>query len=71
MLTEFLATQVGKRTCVAHCAIHSPGAQACAHILGGLGFTTVRVGKVSLWMARADLPADVLNFMRTAPFASL
>jgi hypothetical protein len=70
MLGEFLSTQVGKRTCVAHCAIDSPGARACAHILGSLGFTTVRVGQRSFWMARADLPHDVLNWMRTAPFAS-
>jgi len=70
MLAEFLATREGKLTRVAQCALASAGAQACAHILGSLGFRAARVGKDSLWMARSDLPPEILHWMETTPFVS-
>jgi GNAT superfamily N-acetyltransferase len=70
MLADFLATEDGKRTTVAQCRLDSPGAQACAHILSTLGFVTARVGQLSLWLARADLPSDALEWMRTVPLQS-
>ena len=70
MVTDFLATKEGRLTRVAQCRIGSVGAQACAHILGSVGFTAARVGLATIWMARSDLPADTLHWMETAPFVS-
>jgi ribosomal protein S18 acetylase RimI-like enzyme len=70
MLSEFVETEIGRCTCVAQCALNSDGGLACAHILGSIGFTTVRVGKLSVWMARSDAPSDFISWMKTTPFAS-
>lgn len=69
MLADFLATSEGRRVAVAQCRIDSPGAQACAHILSTLGFTTARVGKLCVWLARSELPSGALHWMRTAPLS--
>jgi hypothetical protein len=70
MLTEFFATPEGKDTVVAQCRLGAPGPQACAHLLAKEGFVVARVGLQTMWLARASLPADVLQWMKTAPFVS-
>ena len=69
MLTEFFGSPEGSATSVAQCSLHAPGAQACAHILASAGFVVARTGKESAWLARAELPRDALEWIRTAPFS--
>jgi hypothetical protein len=71
MLTEFFATPEGKATSVAQCRLGAPGPQACAHLLAKEGFVVARVGLQTMWRARASLPAELLQWMKTAPFVSL
>jgi len=71
MLTEFLATPEGKVVTVAQCGLDAEGAQACAHILAKAGFVTAREGNGAVWLARADLPASMHQWLKTAPFTTL
>lgn len=68
MMSEILATPIGRQIMVAQCDLHAIGARRLASILCQTGFQSVRRGNACEWLAKRGLPPPALAWMKTAPF---
>jgi ribosomal protein S18 acetylase RimI-like enzyme len=68
MISEILATPVGRQIVVAQCDLHAIGARRLAWILCEAGFQSARRGKACEWLANPGLSPSALAWLKATPF---
>lgn len=71
MLTELMTTPLGRRACLARCALGTDGGRRCADILKSLDFVARRKTTREEWLVHRMAPADLVSTVVTmdmAPF---
>jgi GNAT superfamily N-acetyltransferase len=68
MVSEILATPIGRQIMVAQCDLHAIGARRLARILCQAGFQSARQGNECEWLANPNLPPSALAWLKTTPF---
>jgi GNAT superfamily N-acetyltransferase len=68
MVSEILATPIGRQIMVVQCDLHAIGARRLASILCQAGFQSARRGKECEWLANPGLPPSALAWLKTTPF---
>lgn len=70
MISEILATPIGRRIMVAQCDLHAIGARHLARILCQAGFQSARQGNACEWLANPGLTPSALAWLKATPFQS-
>ena len=68
MMSEILATPVGRQIMVVQCDLLAIGARRLARIRCQAGFQSARRGSSCEWLANPGLPPSALAWLKTAPF---
>ena len=68
VMSEILATPIGRQIMVAQCDLRAIGARRLSRILCQAEFQSARRGNACEWLANRGLHPSTLAWLRTAPF---